>query len=221
MPPPRKKARGSFRSFEDARAYVRALGLKSAKEWQAWSKSGARPHDMPSHPQMTYASSGWLSYGDFLGYDKGKAAGSFRSFEDARKYVRTLGLKSKKEWEAWSSSGARPYDIPGNPNVTYASSGWLSYGDFLGYAEGKVVGTFPASRMRARTFARSVGRARRSGRRGVRQARDLTTYRALLIGRTRHQAGRRTATSSDTRRARRQARFAASRMRARTCARLA
>ena len=68
------QARGKFRTFEEARTYVRELGLKSWREWWAWSKSGARPHDIPSHPETTYASSGWTSWGDFLGYAVGKAA---------------------------------------------------------------------------------------------------------------------------------------------------
>ena len=138
-------ARGTFRTFEDARAHVRTLGLKSTKEWEAWKSSGARPHDIPAGPEKTYKSSGWLSFGDFLGYAVGKEAQfrprtNFRSFEDARAYVRTFGLKSVKEWEAWTSSGKRPHDIPSNPYATYASSGWLSYGDFVGYADGKVTG---------------------------------------------------------------------------------
>ena len=63
--------------------------------------------------------------------------GEFRSFEEARAYVHTLGLKSQKEWKAWSASVARPYDIPSSPETKYASSGWLSFPDFLGYAVGK------------------------------------------------------------------------------------
>ncbi|XRB21575.1 methyltransferase domain-containing protein [Pseudoscourfieldia marina] len=155
------KVAGSFRTFEDARTYVRTLGLKSAKEWEAWSKSGARPHDIPSAPYVTYASSGWTSYGDFLGFAVGKPArktkeSKFRSFEDARAYVHTLGLNSRPEWEAWSKSGARPHDIPSNPNVTYKSSGWTSYGDFLGYADGKVTGSF-RSFEDARSYVRTLG----------------------------------------------------------------
>ena len=53
---------------------MHTLGLKSVKEWEAWRKSGARPHDIPSTPQTTYASSGWTSYGDFLGYAVGQSA---------------------------------------------------------------------------------------------------------------------------------------------------
>ncbi|XRB15873.1 hypothetical protein RI054_11g57150 [Pseudoscourfieldia marina] len=153
-----KKTCGAFRSFEDARTYARTLGLKSQKEWEAWSKSGARPHNMPSNPQRTYASSGWTSWGDFLGYaDCQCARGSFRSFEDARAYARTLGLKSQKEWEAWSKSGKRPHDIPSAANRTYASSGWTSWGDFLGYAEGQCARGSFRSFEDARVHARTLG----------------------------------------------------------------
>ena len=150
------KVARSFRSFEDARAYVRTLGLKSKKKWEAWYKTDAQPYDIPSTPARMYKSSGWTSYGDFLGFANGKVAGAFRSFADARAYVRTLSLKSKKKWEAWSSSGKRPHDIPANPNVTYASTGWTSYGDFLGYAVGKVAGAFHTFED-ARAYVRTLG----------------------------------------------------------------
>ena len=150
-------ARGSFRSFEDARAYVRTLGLKSQKEWKAWRKSDARPTDIPSGPETTYKSSGWMSFGDFLGYADGTVASSFRSFGFAREYVRTLGLKSQTEWQAWSSSGARPPDIPISPQTTYASSGWTSYGDFLGYVVGQGARGSFRSFEDARMYARTLG----------------------------------------------------------------
>ena len=86
----------------------------------------------------TYASSRGTSSGDFVVLAAGqKARREFRSFEDARAYVQTLDLMSKEDWRAWSASGARPYDIPSDPNQKYASSGWMSYGDFLGYDIGK------------------------------------------------------------------------------------
>ncbi|XRB04655.1 methyltransferase domain-containing protein [Pycnococcus provasolii] len=156
-----KKMRGAFRSFADARTYARTLGLKSKDEWRAWSSSGKRPHDIPSSPDLMYKESGWTSYGDFLGYAVGKAAGSFRSFEDARVYVRTLGLKSEKEWKEWSASGARPHDIPSRPDLMYKESGWLSYGDFLGYDVGKQARNTNASTFRtfedARAYVRTLG----------------------------------------------------------------
>ena len=155
-----QNARREFRSFEEARTYVHTLGLKSKKEWQAWSASGARPYDIPGNPHTYYTSSGWLSFPDFLGYKIGKVTGEFRSFEEARAYVHTLGLKSWEEWRAWCASGARPYDIPSNPYHEYASSGWLSYGDFLGYAVGEEArgkqGTF-CSFEDARAYVHKLG----------------------------------------------------------------
>ena len=36
---------------------------------------------------------------------------SFRSFEDSRSHVWTLGIKSKEEWVTFCRSGIRPADI--------------------------------------------------------------------------------------------------------------
>ena len=124
---------GEWRDFEKARDHVRGLGLKSKKEWNEWSKSGDRPLDIPSSPDQFYKDEGWLSWGDFLGY---RPAGEWRDFEEARDYVRGLGLKSKKEWQELSKSGDRPLDIPSRPDRDYKGEGWLSWGDFLGYNKG-------------------------------------------------------------------------------------
>ena len=55
-----------FRSFEETRAYVAALGLRTQKEWQSWSKSGKRPTDIPSNPQSKYKEKGWRGWQHFL-----------------------------------------------------------------------------------------------------------------------------------------------------------
>ena len=50
--------------FAAARAIVRMLKLKSAKEWYAWSKSGHRPSNIPGNPSDTYRVNGWISWPD-------------------------------------------------------------------------------------------------------------------------------------------------------------
>ena len=76
---------GEHRAFQEARDYVRILKLKSKEEWNEWSKSHQKPHDMPSNPDRDYKEEGWLSWGDFLGFDEGYDAGAeWRSFEEAR-----------------------------------------------------------------------------------------------------------------------------------------
>ena len=144
--------------FEKARNHVWKLGLKSKEEWEEWSKSGERPSVIPSNPDQFYKGEGWLSWGDFLGYNKGYVAGDeWRDFEEARDYVRSLGLKSVKEWEEWSKSGDRPPDIPSNPHRDYKGEGWLSWGDFLGYNKGYVAGDEWRDFEEARDYARSLG----------------------------------------------------------------
>ena len=49
-------------------------------------------------------------------------------FEDARKVVRSQGLKSKKEWDIWIKGKSKTYNIPSNPNVYYKEQ-WISLSD--------------------------------------------------------------------------------------------
>jgi hypothetical protein len=61
------KRRGGWQLFKKARAFVRGLGLKSVAEWNAYSKSGKKPDDIPAYPRQTYLNEGWAGYGDWLG----------------------------------------------------------------------------------------------------------------------------------------------------------
>jgi len=60
----------SFLEFEKARELVWAVGLKSKGQWQQWCRDGHRPADVPSNPHTTYKGEGWVSWPDWLGYDK-------------------------------------------------------------------------------------------------------------------------------------------------------
>ena len=54
--------------FEDARIFVRSLGLKGQKEWLAYCKSGKKPDDIPANAPLVYKE-GWVSWPDWLGTD--------------------------------------------------------------------------------------------------------------------------------------------------------
>jgi superfamily II DNA or RNA helicase len=56
-------------------------------------------------------------------------------FEEARKYVQTLGIKSTKYWSEYSTSESKHYQIPRAPAVVYKDKGWLNWGDWLGTFE--------------------------------------------------------------------------------------
>jgi hypothetical protein len=60
--------------FEEARAYMWEVGLEGKEQWKQWCRDGHRPHTIPSTPDRTYKDEGWVSWADWLGYDKGRAA---------------------------------------------------------------------------------------------------------------------------------------------------
>jgi hypothetical protein len=64
------------------------------------------------------------------GRKRGRHRG-WRPFEEAREFVRGLGLKGWQEWKTYSKSGQRPDDIPGQPDKVYKGE-WLGMGDWLG-----------------------------------------------------------------------------------------
>ena len=123
----------NFRSFDEARKFVHLLKIKSEKEWNKYCKSGNKPGDIPQSPKHVYKNNGYLNMGNWLG--TGRVADQlkvYRSFEEARKFVRTLGLKNHLEWEKFTKSGNKPDNIPVGVQFTYKNNGWIDWGDFLG-----------------------------------------------------------------------------------------
>jgi hypothetical protein len=119
-----------YRSFQDARAFVHSLGLGNRNEWIAYCKSKRKPQDIPASPAKTYKSE-WKGWGDWTGtgYTTDR---QYRSFELAREFVHSLGLKSKTEWGKYRKSRKLPKDIPGEPRLVYKSTGWKGWGDWTG-----------------------------------------------------------------------------------------
>ena len=147
-------ARGQWRDFEEAREYVRGLGLQSETEWRKYLKSGDKPRDIPASPDTVYADD-WLGWGDWLGTgriaDQNKV---WRDFEDARGFARGLGLKGVEEWVAWAKTGEKPKDIPASPRRVYTVQ-WAGWGDWLGTGRLYGVGWRPFEE--AREYVRSLG----------------------------------------------------------------
>jgi hypothetical protein len=122
-----------FRSFEEAKTFVQSLNLNSKKEWDVYCRDGRRPIDIPSSAHNIYKDKGWESWGNFIGsntvYSNEK---TFRSYEEAKKFVHTLNIKNMREWREYCKSGNRPDDIPSVPHKTYKDKGWVSYHYWFG-----------------------------------------------------------------------------------------
>jgi hypothetical protein len=119
-----------FRSYKEAREFVRSLEFKGVREWEEYCKSGNKPDDIAAQPSSTYKNKGWVSWGDFFGTKINLK--KFRSFESAREFVRSLEFKNRDEWFEYCKSGNKPEDIPQKPERTYKNKGWIGVGDWLG-----------------------------------------------------------------------------------------
>jgi superfamily II DNA or RNA helicase len=147
-----------YRPFEQARAFARALGLKSRKEWLDFARSGKLPADIPIKPNRTYAKKGWAGMGDWLGSGKiAPGLRKFRSFAEARDFAHKQNLRSAKDWRDFCKSGLCPSDIPTCPNTKYANDGWTSWADWLGTTTIATNQRAYRSFKDARAFARSLG----------------------------------------------------------------
>ena len=110
------------------------MGLKSEKEWKKYCRSGNKPSDIPNAPSAVYKTE-WKSIGDWLGTDyvvpyKRK----YRSFQEARQFVHSLGLKNRDDWIEFCNGANKPSDIPNKPNHVYRNE-WNGWIDWLGYEE--------------------------------------------------------------------------------------
>ncbi|MBI4947435.1 MAG: DEAD/DEAH box helicase family protein [Bacteroidetes bacterium] len=123
-----------YRPFDEARAFVRKLNLKSSTEWYAFCKSGEKPDDIPTAPAVPYKDKGWTGFGDWLGNSENYSpvVRGYRSFEEARAFVRKLNLKNSTEWNKYCKSGEKPDEIPTAPHSIYKDTGWVGFRDWIG-----------------------------------------------------------------------------------------
>jgi hypothetical protein len=57
----------------------------------------------------------------------------FLTYNEAKKIIHTLGLRSKTEWENYWKKNKRLINLPSTPSRTYKDNGWVSWQEWLGY----------------------------------------------------------------------------------------
>ena len=134
--------------FNEAREFVRSLGLSGQIEWKLYCKNeldgyDTKPINIPSDPKRIYEGSGWIDMSDWLGTERkrrtnnGDVNDTWLSYEDAREYVHSLKLTSFSEWKKYITEGieslpSRPVNLPKSPQFVYKNEGWSNWSDWLG-----------------------------------------------------------------------------------------
>jgi superfamily II DNA or RNA helicase len=133
-------------SFIKARKYARSLKLQSRKQWfEHWAEK--KPKGIPRSASGIYKLDGWINWADWLGKEQivPSATDANKTFDSskymeygaARKFVRSLKLKSSKEWDIYINGNMPGKDnLPGNipryPRKIYRDFGWINLADWLG-----------------------------------------------------------------------------------------
>ena len=130
--------------YEEARDFVHQLNLKGEAEWKKYingklNNLPKKPDNIPSSAYFVYKNKGWIGVNDWLGND-GMTQTKVKdavSFEEARKFVRSLGLKNENEWNDYKKGKLihlpeLPINIPKIPRNAYKDDGWVGIRDWLG-----------------------------------------------------------------------------------------
>ena len=118
-------------THDEARKYVRKLGLTGQITWTEYCKSGKLPDEIPATPSQVYKKE-FKGYGDWLGTGNiQNSQREFWSFKKSRTFVREIGLLTQLEWKNYCKSSKLPKEIPSNPNRTYKKE-WKGITDWLG-----------------------------------------------------------------------------------------
>ena len=117
-----KQKNKSFVSYEEAEKFAKQFSFKSSQEWIRYFKKHEIPYNIPMYPNEVYKNKGWSSWGVFLG--NGRIADQlkkniFLPFNETKKFIQNLGLKSFSEWREYVNSGMKPDYIPANPDKYY------------------------------------------------------------------------------------------------------
>lgn len=127
------KGNRKYLPFEEAKAFVRTLNIQNLENWNEYSQSEKKPHNIPKEPQSYYRDKGWQGFNDWLGIVTiALHQNKNRQYEEARAYVHELHLKNVHEWIGYCKSGKKPKHIPSQPNISFFDKGWIGYGDWLG-----------------------------------------------------------------------------------------
>jgi hypothetical protein len=128
----KKKLNNIYYTYEECKNVIKDKKIFSKSDFAKKIKQIINDDiKIPYNPYVTYKNE-WEGWGEFLGtgriQDNQK---QYMSFEDARKWARSLNLKMYKEWRRLDLSKI-PADIPKKPEKTYKNKGWVDYNDWLG-----------------------------------------------------------------------------------------
>jgi len=145
----------TFFNFNDAKKYLKKFNFKSYQEFKKFYKKNKISKNIPINLEQKYkVDKNWRGLPDFLSTDyRSSRFVNFASFNEARKIVLKLKIKSQQDWRNLSLKIKRKYNLPSIPERHFKKE-WQGWGDFLG--TGRISRIYFKKFFEARKFARSL-----------------------------------------------------------------
>ncbi len=121
-----------FYSLEKFKKVCLRLNIKNSKDFRKYlinTPLNKRDRKIPSVPDMYYKQ--WTSWPEVFGLSTG-LRGNFVSFNEARKFARSLNFVNEKQWLDFVKTNKKPLKIPAQPQSIYKKD-YKGIRDFLGY----------------------------------------------------------------------------------------
>ena len=128
----------NYLGYDEANSFVLKQNFKSINDWNKFKRSDNFPKNIPKNPKKIYEGKGWIGYEKFLGI-KIHTNKTYLPYDEAEKFVKSLGLKNQKEWKDYYKKN-KPEGIPGNPAGVYKEKGWKGLGEWLGTGRVALIG---------------------------------------------------------------------------------
>ena len=117
--------------FVRANRLIKKFNIKSKSDYTVKYRKGILI-GFPSSPDYYNGHENWKGVGKFLGTNTiAPQKMIFRSFEEHKKFTRTLNLKNSIEWKKFCESGKKPIDIYVAVKYKFPKE-WKGWADFLG-----------------------------------------------------------------------------------------
>lgn len=115
----------AYLTYKEAKKAVRLLSIKTRKEYLKRYKEDPK---LTSSPEKLYKGRGWIDNYNFFG---NKTPEYYKTFEEAKKTVKKLNIKTRKEYIT-QKRYKEDVKLPSNPSAFYKNKGWTNWDDFLG-----------------------------------------------------------------------------------------
>ena len=133
----KKIALVKYVSYEEAKKCVRKLNIKTILRYQKYNQKCRKDKilsGLPKNPVRFYKKE-WEGWHVFCGLEKSfhsfKNRLKYKSYEEAKKCVQKLNIKSVTEFKKYKKNNTLPSDIPTHAERFYKKE-WKGWGDFLG-----------------------------------------------------------------------------------------